>query len=388
MKRYQCIAKNSPINLLKMLNIKTFLFIVFTLPIFLLPCAQSNQVPDKIDSLLAPDDTIPAYGAVIFIEGKLLGTKNYGYENLEKLIPANEYTLYHLSYLSTQFTAFSILKLAEERKIDLKDKVNTYLKNFPNYAEDVRIIDLLNHTSGLPNYFKELGFEMASRVTEQDVYHFLKQQDSLYFEAGTKYLNSFSDYAVLSFVIKEVSGLSYKNYIEETFFKPIGMNNSYVHSNGKPSFFQKLFKKTNPVTYTHSFINGKINVIERTESNFVLGQEGIFVTTNDYAKWEHALFHDSIISEDIYNKVFTRARLRPNEVVYKPFGYGWFNDMNNYMHTYHIFGADLYNTNAILRIPDMKATVLLLNKRNGVFGLRKTVFRVFNKFSRLNFVVK
>ena len=370
----------------------TFCAIILFLFTYGIDVIGQNAEWDQIDSVIynTIGNNSPAYGIMLINEDSLVAQRNYGYINIEKEIPAHSNTLYHLSYLAKQDTAYAILKGEELGKLSLNDKVSAYLDDFPAYGSEVRIVDLLNHTSGLPNYWKELGYEKADKLTQKDVYDYIKNQNKLNFEAGTKFSVSYSDYAILYFVIEEVSGSGYHKFLEKEFFDPLNMKHTYVHHNEKPNFFQRLFNiNTNKEVITHSFRRDSVNsIINHANSKFVLGLEGIYTTISDYVKFEQALYEMKVISKENYDKVFTRARLDRTADINTKMGYGWINDRNNYMHYYYIFGADLYNTNMIMRFPDLKTSVLILTKRNGVFGLRKLGFRLVNKYSRIKFMVK
>src|SRR5690606_13958403 len=80
--------------------------------------------------------------------GKIIFEDYKGYANFETKTPISQTTALHLASVSKVMTATLVLKLVQENKIDLNEKVQTYLPDFPYQNTTVRT--LLNHRSGLP----------------------------------------------------------------------------------------------------------------------------------------------------------------------------------------------------------------------------------------------
>jgi len=114
----------------------------------------SNCFPQEIESvnqLFNRFATAHSPGAAVVAvkDGKIVHSEFYGMANLEFDIPITAKTIFHIASVSKQFTAFSILLLEEQGKLNVNDKINKYLVDIPEAMNDIRIKHLIHHTSGL-----------------------------------------------------------------------------------------------------------------------------------------------------------------------------------------------------------------------------------------------
>ena len=151
----------------------------------------------------------------------------------EKLDSASSF---HLASVSKTFTGMAVLKLWEEGKLGLGDDITTYLTGFPYQGVTVR--SLLNHRSGLPNYvhfMEQNGWDQKKTVTNQDVLNFMIEKkgklDVGRPNRGFNYSNT--NYALLALIVEKVSGKQFGQYLQETFFTPLKMNNTFLFSMDK-----------------------------------------------------------------------------------------------------------------------------------------------------------
>ena len=84
--------------------------------------------------------------------GEVIVAKGYGLADAEFDVPADKDTMFRIGSVTKQFTAAAIMRFVEQGKIRLDDDLGTYLPDFPLQGHAVTIRQLLNHTSGIPNY--------------------------------------------------------------------------------------------------------------------------------------------------------------------------------------------------------------------------------------------
>ena len=128
-------------------------------------------------------------GAILVAKnGRVIFEKYHGYFNLEKKDTLTEHSAFHLASVSKTFTAMAILKLAEQGKLKLDDKVKLYFPNFPYDSITIRM--LLSHRSGLPNYLyfmEQLGWDKKQFSDNNDVLNYLIQfQPPLTHQPGSR----------------------------------------------------------------------------------------------------------------------------------------------------------------------------------------------------------
>ena len=134
-----------------------------------------------------------------------------GYESIETKKKITIDSNFRLASVTKQFIGYAIYKLIKEGKLDYNTYINDVLY-LGEYAKDIKIINLLNHTSGLKNY--EAMEHTDEQISDYDVLEYLRKQDSLYFEVGSKYQYSNSAYVLLGLVVSVVSKRNLDDYIE------------------------------------------------------------------------------------------------------------------------------------------------------------------------------
>jgi CubicO group peptidase (beta-lactamase class C family) len=204
---------------------------------------------------------------------KILGRK----KDLKDTVDAH--TPFHLASVSKTFTAMAILKLWEQGKLDIHDEVSKYLTGFPFPGTTIKL--LLSHRSGLLNYVHFMdrsNWNKRNFLTNNDVLQYIINHPNEVHAAapGKHFEYSNTNYALLALIIERVSGQSYANYITNTFFKPLQMQDSYVFNLTDTAMAEKSYKR-----------NGRPFRLEYLDQ--VYGDKNVFSTTHDLLKWDIAL---------------------------------------------------------------------------------------------------
>lgn len=204
---------------------------------------------------------------------KKLGRK----KDLQDTVDAH--TPFHLASVSKTFTAMAILKLWEQGKLDIHDEVSKYLPGFPFPGTTIKL--LLSHRSGLLNYVHFMdrsNWNKRNFLTNNDVLQYIINHPNEVHAAppGKHFEYSNTNYALLALIIERVSGQSYANFITNTFFKPLQMQDSYVFNLTDTAMAEKSYKR-----------NGRPFRLEYLDQ--VYGDKNVFSTTHDLLKWDIAL---------------------------------------------------------------------------------------------------
>ena len=122
-----------------------------------------------------------------------------------------------------QFTAASILLLEERGKLKTDDPVKKYIADAPPAWDKITIYNLLTHTSGIPNFtsFPDYHSSEATPTTPEKLVARFRDKP-LDFQPGEKWSYSNSGYVLLGYLIEKISGKSYRDFVEENLFKPLG----------------------------------------------------------------------------------------------------------------------------------------------------------------------
>jgi CubicO group peptidase (beta-lactamase class C family) len=180
-------------------------------------------------SVQLADDHIPGATISVVKDGRLFFAKGYGDADLQagKLVSANT-TLFRIGSVSKLFTATAVLQLAEQGKLNLHADVNTYLKTFhlpATYPQPITLAHLLTHTAG----FEDRGTGLFARDTRD--LEPLGQWLAEHIPARVRppgELTAYSNYgaALAGYIVEQVAGMPYAQYVEHHLFQPLDMHSS------------------------------------------------------------------------------------------------------------------------------------------------------------------
>ncbi len=205
-------------------------------------------------------------------------------------------TNFRLASVSKQFIGYGIYLLIKNGKLRYDTKLNDIFY-VGEYAKDITIKNMLNHTSGLLDY--EDMEHTDEQIHDLDVLEFVKKQDHTYFEVGTKYQYSNTAFVLLGLIIEKVSGIKLSDYLLNNVFKKAGMENTLVNYEGETIVKNRA--------YGHIEKDGKIILKDQYWCSATIGDGGIYSNVNDLIKWLEYL-------EKIYktDKEFFEANILPN----------------------------------------------------------------------------
>ena len=135
-------------------------------------------------------------------------------------------TVFYIGSTGKQFTAFCLLLMEEQMKINLDAEIQTFLPDFPRYSSPITVRHLVYHTSGIRDYssiWDLQGTSYYEHITAEETYRLIKQQSVLNFEPGEEYLYSNSGYFLMAEIFEKASGKSLKDFARENIFEPLGM---------------------------------------------------------------------------------------------------------------------------------------------------------------------
>jgi len=258
------------------LSLLTFIFFKNT---------SAQSLPDstikKIDSLFSKWNNNYSPGCTVGIvrNDSLIFSKGYGMANLEYEIPNSPATIYHMASVSKQFTAYSIVLLARQGKLQLEDDIHKYLPWFPDLKEKITIRNLLNHTSGIRDQWQLLaisGTRLDDVITQDHIVKLLSKQQALNFKPGEQYNYSNSGYTMLAEIVKSVTGQTLRKFTDSAIFKPLGMANTHFHDEYTEIEKNRSYSydRTDSVHFTNSIL-----------SYSVAGATSLFTNINDMSKW-------------------------------------------------------------------------------------------------------
>ena len=305
----------------------------------------------KVDALMhdyAGD--VPGAAVLVLRDGQPVVRARYGLADLETGTPSTPETNYRLASMTKQFTAASILLLAEDARLTLDAPGHTWLPSLPKAAETVTIRHLLTHTSGLIDYEDVIPETFAAQLHDGDVLRLLETQDRTYFRPGTGYRYSNSGYALLALIVQRASGMTFAKFLRERIFQPLAMFNTVAYEEGISTVNNRAFGYTQEP--------GRWHRTDQDPTSAVLGDGGIYSSIDDLAKWDAALYDGRLLQASSLRAAFTPATHTDDPDI--EYGYGWRITGETLWHS----GESVGFRNVIVRYPKRHMTVVVLTNRN------------------------
>lgn len=246
-------------------------------------------------------------------------------ESISKTAP------FYTASITKLLTAVSIGVLKDAGKLKFQDKIikylpDTLLKNLhvynnTNYSKQITISHLLQHTSGLPDYFSDSTKDNSPNILNQvltaphkvwlpeKLIDFTKMKMQPHFAPGDAFHYTDTGYVLLALVIEHVSGLTLDEFFKENIFETLEMNNSYINLKSTS------INKTLPIV---PFYAGESELSSLTSLSADWGGGGLVTTTNDLISFFKAFNNDKIVKKE------TRLAMQHwvKEVKGMDYGYG------------------------------------------------------------------
>lgn len=227
------------------------------------------------------DSTFPGGVVAVVKDGVIAYEEGFGYQTYQKLKPIKENAIYDLASL-TKVTATtpSIMKLVDEGKIELDDKVSQYIPAFKKGDKsEITIRNLLLHNSGLPAF----RVYIDKMKKESEIIEAIKNEPLVY-PPGSRYEYSDLGFILLGEIVEKVSGRPLDRYVRRTFYYPLGMNNTYFNPHNYNKWITRRIPPTEiDTTYRMKTIQAHAHDERAYYMNGVAGHAGLFSSAADLA---------------------------------------------------------------------------------------------------------
>jgi CubicO group peptidase (beta-lactamase class C family) len=331
--------------------------------------AAAQVSSSQIDAIFASLKSSNAPGSAVLVvrNGKPVFRRGYGVTDLRTLHPIDGRTNFRLASFTKQFTAAAIMLLSRDGKLHYDDHLTDFFPDFPAYGKSITVRNLLNHTSGLPDYedllmkqYPNTPEEKIPQILDTGVLKLLEQQNSGKFAPGSKWEYSNSGYAVLAMIVEKASGKSFGQFLQERIFVPLGMKNTLAYEKGKNEVPHRA--------YGHFKGDNAWHETDQSPTSAVLGDGGIYSSIDDLAKWDRALRDHTLLSEEEMRPALTPVQPTDGPAKFPDgpavsYGFGWFVDPYHGHKRMSHDGSTIGFRTTIQRFPDDKLTVIVLANR-------------------------
>jgi CubicO group peptidase (beta-lactamase class C family) len=308
------------------------------------PQLSESSTDKKIDAVFSrvTSQDAPGLGALVRKNGSTVFERGYGVRDLRSKSKIDAHTNFRLASFTKQFTAMAIMLLVRDGKLRYDETLTEIFPDFPAYGKTITVRNLLNHTSGLPDYEdlmdaaeKTKGpiWTPEKQIQDTEALGLLKKEKNGKFAPGTSWSYSNSGYVVLGIIVSKVSGKSYGEFLRARSFAPLKMNHTIVFQKGKNEVVNRASG--------HSKENDTLKETDQSSTSATLGDGGIYSNLEDLAKWDDALRAHTLLSEKEFQPALAPVKLADGSEPHWPkeandnnlhpgkavsYGFGWFLD--------------------------------------------------------------
>lgn len=297
----------------------------------------------------------PGFSAAVLRKDETIFELHHGMASLELKVPLSGDSAYYLASESKQFTAACVLSLVREGMLGLDSDVCPYLPELSTFEQAFPLRSLLNHSSGIPDYFPylhcQLGRHEADYFNNETILGLIARLDTVECATATQHRYSNSNYILLAALVERVSGMPLSRYAREKLFAPLGL-----HGIG---FDDDRFAVIDNRVFSYEADPGRPHGYKQHLGNAnTVGDGGIYASTRALLAWEREWHRQWATDASLLHAMLAPSPLRDGQLPVYRFG----------LEIAHRDGQDLvfhggglwgFNT-LILRLPQMGLSIVQL----------------------------
>nr|WP_260115678.1 serine hydrolase domain-containing protein [Pseudoduganella umbonata] len=235
----------------------------------------------------------PGFSAVVMRDAETVFEIHHGLASLELKVPLSRDSAYYLASVSKQFTAACVMTLVHHGIVSLDDDVCTYLPELAKFEQAFPLRTLLNHSSGIPDYFQflqcQLGRHEADYFNNDTILKIIACMDTVECPTHTEHRYSNSNYILLAALVERLAGIPLTDYARENLFAPVGIH--------RLTFDDDRFAVIeHRVTSYESDRSRPFGYKQHLGNANTVGDGGIYGSTAELSRWEmewHRQWSDS-----------------------------------------------------------------------------------------------
>jgi len=305
-----------------------------------------------LDDFISQDNPLFSGSILVARDGEILLSKGYNFANWELKVPNSALTKYRISSITKPFTATMVMMLAEEGLLDLEGRLCAHLPDCPDTWQEITILNLLTHTSGVPDYTTLPGADEASRdphsVTSV-VNSFI--DEPLDFSPGLTYQYSNSNYILLGAVIEQASGNRYDQFLERAILNPLDIEDTGME-------YQEEILKDRAAGYQ---IQGRVLVnAPYLDMSNAYAAAGMYSTVGDLYVFDQALTNGQLLN--LENQELMYSPIQAADGSGSGYGLGWqLSESNGHRRVGHSGGINGFRVFLGRYLEDGVTIILLSN---------------------------
>ena len=280
---------------------QAFLILFFLNLSFLGFCQKAEQIK-AIDNYLTEVMKIyeiPGLAVGVVKNDKIIFQKYYGRENLESDKKVDSNSLFRIYSTTKLITNIAVFQLIEKGQLSLDDKISKYVDYLPKEWQDVKIKNLLSHSSGIPDFARYE--DIPANASNAKVVERLSKE-KMEFETGNQYSYNQTNFMLLALIIEKISGQKFEDYVLKNQFS--NAKNKVVFSSNSleqiPNRIQKYVFNDSLKQYKKSTYVGGLRAHPAN---------GLAISLPDFLQWSIHLDKNQFLKDET------------KKLMWKPFDY-------------------------------------------------------------------
>lgn len=315
---------------------------------------QTNQFK-LIDNYLQEaikTNQIPGLAIGVMKDGKVIFEQYYGTENLEdakKVSPSSMFRIYSTSKLMTDVGVFQLI---EQGKLSLEDNVSKYVDNLPKEWQNVKVKNLLTHSSGMPDFiaFSDILPEYSGPKTIERL-----SKEKMDFETGNEFRYNQTNYMLLAMITEKITGQSFEDFILNNQFSDV--KNQVVYSSNALEKIPNRIIKYNYNSETKKYVKST-----DVEGKKAYPGNGIAITLPAFLKWSSHLSKTDFLHQKTKDMMWQPFEYGNKKDV---FAYGWEINKANNIPSYGFSGG---NVSAFRFFPQNNMAIIMMSNGYNFFS--------------------
>ena len=250
--------------------------------------SRTEQIDARMEAL-REEGHFPGAAVAVMRDGKPVHVGTYGFADLAHQVPVSERTVFETASLTKQMTALAVMTLVEEGRLSLDDHLTDWVEDAPAAWAGITVAQLLSHTAGLAHHFERtvdgvhlLEYSRADMLSSA-------MSTPMVAEPGTDWEYSDQGYFLLGVIIEAVTGKDYAEFMQSTFFGPLGMDQTHLLDQRRivPHLAQG-----------YAWQDGSLQRNRRVWQFPLTSHFGVMSSLHDMMLWEAELSNPQVVSPD------------------------------------------------------------------------------------------
>ncbi len=299
---------------------------------------------------------IPGIALAVARAGHIVHSQGFGYRSIPYRAAPDQETIYSIASISKQFTAAVIMRLIENGRLSLDERVNRFFPALP-YGPSITIRHLLQHTSGIPGFTEVPNFDRHcyTATTPDDIITTIVDREPA-FQPGDEWQYSNTNYVMLGRLLELIEDASYADILQRELFAPLELTNTGVDD-------VRRIRENAADPYT-SYALGEFEYAQEWDPSWEYGGGGLYSTCTDLVRWNTALRRGRVVKPESFALMSTPAVLNSGATVAYGFGLA-VNDIGGIREARHGGGLPGFSLQNVT-YPDLDIDIVVLMNYDGL----------------------